>query len=205
MMPSGIRSLFSVARGHDVLGRFGAGWHRVRHPKVRWGTGIRVRGRLHIVGPGQVIIGDDVLFDRIGGANYLVTLSPHAVIEIGRGSYINGASLCASEAISVGADCIVGMTYVIDSDFHMVGMERRRSTARPPSAAVRIGVNVWLANRTIVTRGVTIGDNSVVGIGTVVTGPVPSDAVVAGPAFRIIRRLDRDEDAVHDGLDHGGS
>lgn len=157
---------------------------------MQWGVDVRVRGRLRITGPGRVRIGDRVVFDRFGGTNHLVTMSPDAVIEIGPDSYVNGAALCATTAITLGRGCILGQTYIIDNDFHSVSRDRRESDRDAPRGPVRIGSNVWLANRTVVTRDVAIGDNSVVGIGTVVTTSVPANVVVAGPAFRILRHLD---------------
>lgn len=53
-----------------------------------------------------------------------------------------------------------------------------------------IGNNVWLGGGVIVCPGVTIGDNSVIGAGSVVTKDVPANVVAAGNPCRVIRALD---------------
>ncbi|EPF9308309.1 sugar O-acetyltransferase [Vibrio vulnificus] len=57
-------------------------------------------------------------------------------------------------------------------------------------APVVIGNNVWLGGGVIVCPGVTIGDNSVIGAGSVVTKNVPANVVAAGNPCRVIRALD---------------
>jgi acetyltransferase-like isoleucine patch superfamily enzyme len=55
---------------------------------------------------------------------------------------------------------------------------------------VRVGHNVWIGYGACVLRGVTIGDNSIVGTSSVVTKPIPANAVVAGAPARVIRMRD---------------
>ena len=60
-----------------------------------------------------------------------------------------------------------------------------RTFARP----VRIEDNVWIGGGAILLPGVTVGDNSVIGAGAVVTRDVPANTVVAGNPARVIREL----------------
>lgn len=62
---------------------------------------------------------------------------------------------------------------------------RGEETARP----IVIGDDVWIGGGAIVLAGVTIGDRSVIGAGSVVTKDVPSDVVVVGSPAKIVRRL----------------
>ena len=55
---------------------------------------------------------------------------------------------------------------------------------------MRVGHNVWIGYGACVLRGVTIGDNSIVGTSSVVTREVPENAVVAGVPARVIRMRD---------------
>ena len=65
-------------------------------------------------------------------------------------------------------------------------IERRgKETARP----IVIGDDVWIGGGAIVLAGVTIGDRSVIGAGSVVTRDVPSDVVVVGNPARVVKTL----------------
>lgn len=77
---------------------------------------------------------------------------------------------------------------VIDSDFHEIDPDlRKRSTG--PSEAVNIGDNVWLGSRSIVLKGVTIGDNSVVDAMSLVNKSIPANCVAAGNPAKVIRKI----------------
>jgi acetyltransferase-like isoleucine patch superfamily enzyme len=52
---------------------------------------------------------------------------------------------------------------------------------------VRVGHNVWIGYGACILRGVTIGDNAIVGTSAVVTRDVPANAVVAGIPARVVR------------------
>ncbi|MDE6634653.1 MAG: sugar O-acetyltransferase, partial [Bacteroidaceae bacterium] len=71
---------------------------------------------------------------------------------------------------------------------HPLDAERRNQgleCARP----ITVGNNVWFGGNVVVLPGVTVGDNSVVGAGSVVTKDVPAFSVVAGNPARVIRML----------------
>jgi maltose O-acetyltransferase len=72
---------------------------------------------------------------------------------------------------------------------HPVDPEQRRQkweTAEP----IAIGDNVWLGGGAIVLPGVTIGENTVVGAGSVVTRDLPANVVAVGNPARVVRFLD---------------
>ena len=64
-------------------------------------------------------------------------------------------------------------------------------TLQPGCQSVTIGQRVWSGLNVIILAGVSIGDDVVIGAGSVVTSDVPADCVVAGRPARIIRQLDR--------------
>lgn len=107
---------------------------------------------------------------------------PGATIRIGNGTYLNrGAEIVAAEAVTIGRDCKIGRDVIVmDTDQHPV-------QGAPRAEPVAIGDRVWLGARAIVLKGVHIGDDSIVGAGTVVTKSVPPGSVVVGPEMRIVR------------------
>jgi acetyltransferase-like isoleucine patch superfamily enzyme len=107
-----------------------------------------------------------------------------ARITIGNGTYLNrNAEIVAQREVTIGRDCKIAWDVVImDTDLHGLG------NAPAVAAPVRIGDRVWIGCRAIVLKGVTIGSGAVIGAGAIVTSDVPPDAVVVGPAARVIRR-----------------
>jgi maltose O-acetyltransferase len=138
-----------------------------------------------------MIIGDRVRLTSTLAPLELVA-SEGGTLEICAGTYINyGASISASLLVRIGPRCSLG-THVIlmDSDFHQVEPERRNEL--PEAAPVILQENVWLGARVIVLKGVTIGADSVIGAGSVVTHDIPPRCVAAGVPARVIRKLDSD-------------
>jgi len=111
-------------------------------------------------------------------------------LEIGEGVFINyGCSISANEQVRIGDRCSIGTHVIImDNDFHQVDPQRREE--RPNSAPIVLEENVWLGARVIVLKGVTIGHDSVVGAGSVVTRDIPPRCVAAGVPARVIRMLE---------------
>ena len=99
-----------------------------------------------------------------------------------------GVRISASDAIEIGDNCMIAsQVYITDSDWHGV-YDRIARNAQP--APIRIGNNVWISDRATVLKGVTIGDNSIVGALAVVTKAVPANVVVAGNPARVVKQLD---------------
>jgi acetyltransferase-like isoleucine patch superfamily enzyme len=123
----------------------------------------------------------------------LRTLSSKARICIGESSGLSGATICAMSSVTVGPLSMLGAdVLVMDTDFHSItGHDRRHAPIEEAgSAPVTIGRNVFIGARSIVLKGVSIGDNSVIGAGSVVNGNVPTNVVAAGNPCRIIRSID---------------
>lgn len=99
-----------------------------------------------------------------------------------------GVRISASDSIEIGDNCMIASgAYITDSDWHGI-YDRIERNAVP--APIRIGNNVWIGDRATVLKGVTIGDNSIVGAGAVVARDVPANVVVAGNPARVVKELD---------------
>lgn len=148
-----------------------ARWAALRRRRLVIGRGTRLDGRLRVGGRGRVVIGPGC---RITSAT-VYALAPESTVTIGAGCYLNGPEIVARTSIRIGDRCEIGSALVYDTDFHPL---QRRPRGPVRSAPVVIGDDVWVAARTAVLRGVTVGDRSVIGLGAVVTSSVSADSLV---------------------------
>jgi len=91
--------------------------------------------------------------------------------------------------VIIGSNVLFGPSVQIYTATHPIGAAERRNwleLAKP----VTIGSDVWVGGGAIICPGITIGDRTVIGAGSVVTRPVPADVLAAGNPCRVIRRLE---------------
>ena len=97
----------------------------------------------------------------------------------------------AYQHVSIGRECIIAdRVMMIDFDHGMVEVERPIRAQGIYKRNVKVGHNVWIGYGACVLRGVTVGDNSVIGTSSVVTADVPTNAVVGGIPAKLIRMRD---------------
>ena len=102
-----------------------------------------------------------------------------------------GARISASDEVILGDGVMMANgSYITDSDWHGLYDRIDRDERITP---VVIGDNVWIGDHAKVLKGVTIGENSVVAAGAIVTRDVPANVVVAGNPARIVKELDPDK------------
>jgi maltose O-acetyltransferase len=109
-----------------------------------------------------------------------------ASIEIEDGVWINNNAVIIAErgSIRIGANTVIGTEFTVyDSDFHDLHPERRLAGTHE-CAPVNIGKNVFIGSRVTVLKGVSIGDNAVIGAGCVVSKDVPEGSVYVGHSSR---------------------
>jgi maltose O-acetyltransferase len=157
--------------------------------RYRIGDDFLSNGRLRLGGPGRITIGDGVNAWAREESNVLLTFNSDAEIRVGNNVRLNGAGIQAASCVTVGDDCILGSCTIVDTDHHSVELRRHEPGAPVSSKPIVLGRNVWVAGAAAVLKGVTIGDDSVVGYGAVVTADVPAGVVVAGNPARVVRNL----------------
>jgi acetyltransferase-like isoleucine patch superfamily enzyme len=97
-------------------------------------------------------------------------------------------TVSAYQHVSIGRECIVAdRVMLIDFDHGVVEVERPIRLQGIYKRDVRVGHNVWIGYGACVLRGVSIGENSIVGTSSVVTRDVVANAVVGGVPARVIR------------------
>ena len=113
-----------------------------------------------------------------------------AHIAIGDRTFINTGLVALDVApIRVGADCLLGPNVQLLTPIHPLepGPRRQKWESAEP---ITLEDNVWLGGGVIVCPGVTIGRNSVIGAGSVVTRDIPANCVAVGNPARVIRQLE---------------
>lgn len=112
---------------------------------------------------------------------------------IGKRTFANfGLTVLDVARVTVGDDVQIGPNVQLLTPTHPIEPEARRGkweAAEP----ISIGDNVWLGGGVIVCPGVTIGENTVVGAGSVVTRDLPANVVAVGSPARVIRQTEQTE------------
>ncbi|MGR5239081.1 sugar O-acetyltransferase [Vibrio alfacsensis] len=90
--------------------------------------------------------------------------------------------------IHIGSHVMIGPNVTIATAGHPIDPDLRREVAQF-NMPVRIGDNVWLGAHSVVLPGVTIGENSVIGAGSIVTKDIPANVVAVGNPCRVMREI----------------
>jgi acetyltransferase-like isoleucine patch superfamily enzyme len=147
------------------------------------------------------------------GPGVVIQIGPKGRVELGRWSWVGHATkirchegvvsigaktvlgqectISAYQHVSIGRECVIAdRVMLIDFDHGMVEVDRPIRQQGIYKRDVRVGNNVWIGYGACILRGVTVGDNAVIGTSSVVTKDVPANAVVGGVPARIIRMRD---------------
>jgi acetyltransferase-like isoleucine patch superfamily enzyme len=162
---------------------------------------LRFRGRLQTDGiafvcPGvQFEIGKDarVVLGRWSWLGHGTKVRAHeGEVLIGAKSVLGQeCTISAYQHVSIGRECIVAdRVMLIDFDHGVVEVERPIRLQGIYKRDVRVGHNVWLGYGACILRGVSVGDNAIVGTNAVVTKDLPANAVAAGAPAKVIRMRD---------------
>jgi acetyltransferase-like isoleucine patch superfamily enzyme len=98
-----------------------------------------------------------------------------------------GVRISAASAVTIGDNCMLANgVYITDSDWHDIYNRLAMGRAAP----VVIEDNVWIGDGATVCKGVRVGENSIVGAGSVVVRDIPANAVAAGNPARVVKSLE---------------
>lgn len=108
-------------------------------------------------------------------------------ITIGKNVFVNSnCNFQDQGGITIGDGSQIGHKVTLATLNHGIA-PHDRGTLYP--APITIGVNVWIGASASILPGVTIGDNSIVGAGSVVTKDVPKNTIVAGVPAKVIKKI----------------
>ena len=169
---------------------------------INIGSSVDFRGFPHIFSrtSGKIVIGNDckiyssTVSNHVGLNHKVIirTQLPEAEIIIGNNVGISGSTILSRVKITIGDNTNIGANcFITDTDHHPLDPIERLSNSSKNivNKPVSLGKNVWLAEGVKVLKGVSIGDNSIVGTGSIVINSVPANVIVAGNPAKIIRHL----------------
>ena len=114
--------------------------------------------------------------------------TPGAVLEIGNNVGISGSTINATTRVYIGDNVLIGSGCLItDTDSHPLSPVDREKKIDPKSKPISIERNVFIGARSIILKGVTIGEGSVVGAGSVVSKNIPPYSIIAGNPAQIVK------------------
>lgn len=108
-------------------------------------------------------------------------------IAVGNYVFINaGCKFQDQGGIVIGDETFIGHNTVLATLDHDIDPEKRNILHPAP---IRIGSRVWIGANVVVTKGVTIGNNSIIAAGAVVTHDIPANVIAAGVPAKVLRKL----------------
>jgi len=152
---------------------------------IRVGKGLRMHTRLDIRGSGSLTIGDNCIVAGIKGDKTqfvtLYTLDRSAEIEIGDNARLYAARISSRYRIKLGGDVHIEESGIMDTDFHSIDQQRGDPKYESrEKCEVFIGNRVMIGARSLVTKGVRIGDGAVIVPGSVVSRSLPTFCLACG-------------------------
>jgi galactoside O-acetyltransferase len=125
--------------------------------------------------------------------------------HLGDNVYANfNLTLVDDTHIYIGNYVMIGPNVTIATAGHPITPERRKKAAQF-NIPVYIGNNVWIGANCVILPGVTIGENSVIGAGSIVTKNIPANVIAVGNPCHILREInDRDKEYYYKNLRFDG-
>lgn len=119
-------------------------------------------------------------------------------VHVGKNVVINfNANLVDDGDIFIGDYTMIGPNVTIATACHPISPKLRESGLQY-NKPIHIGKNVWIGGAAVILPGVTIGDNSIIGAGSVVTKDIEPNCIVVGNPAKILRKITPDDDIYFD-------
>jgi acetyltransferase-like isoleucine patch superfamily enzyme len=101
-----------------------------------------------------------------------------------------GVRISSAAAITVEENCMLANgVYLTDADWHGIYDRLSLGAAEP----IHLSKNVWVGDSAIICKGVSVGENSIIGAGAIVVDSLPANCIAAGNPAKVVRRLDPTE------------
>ena len=141
----------------------------------------------------------ELITDLLGGAGKNCTVCQPFHVDYGSNIFVGNnffanynCMILDVGRVDIGDNVMLAPNVAIYTAGHPIHHEARNSHYEY-GIPVKIGSNVWIGGNSVIVPGVTVGDNTVIGAGSVVTKDIPSGVIAAGNPCRVIRAI-TDED-----------
>lgn len=119
-----------------------------------------------------------------------------AVLEVGDNTGMSQVSITCKQQIHIGSNVKIGAgTLIFDTNFHntdwKIRSDHERDLSSAQNAPINIGNHVFIGTRSIICKGVTIGDRSIIAAGSVVVKDIPADCIAGGNPCTVIRMINQ--------------
>lgn len=171
----------------------------IKEHSVKIGKGCTLNGVIYFSGKNRIKIGDNVrinsgkYYNVIGGdeRTILRTLDMGEIIignrcGISNSTFISATSIIVEDDVLIGGNC-----KIFDTDFHPLDANKRisKENSNIKSKPIVIKIGAFIGAHSIILKGVTIGENSIIGAGSVVTKDIPSNEIWGGNPAKFIRKV----------------
>lgn len=158
-----------------------------------------INGKIFIRNQGKLSLGNNVLinsaykYNPIGGQTFTsIVIEENAELIIGDGTGISNSAIYCAQKIVIGNNVFIGGDCKIyDTDFHpIIAKERIINTIHKiKKSEVHIQDNAFIGTGSIILKGITIGKNSVIAAGSVVSKNIPENQIWGGNPIQFIKNL----------------
>src|SRR3954454_2580346 len=192
----GLPTLLRFMAQHGMLNfKYGRLILRILRRKLWLGKRLKLDG-LAFVGPGVLLqVGKDAQIElgRWAWLGHGTKIRCHeGTVSIGAKTVMGQECTISSfQHVQIGRECVIAdRVMFIDFDHGVVEVDRPIRLQGIYKRDVNVCNNLWIGYGACILRGVTVGDNAIIGTNSVVTKDVPANAVVAGLPAKVIRMRD---------------
>ncbi len=174
----------------------------MKYKKVSISSGFLIKGLPLIKNKGSFIIHSNVKINSkyfvnpIGGNTFCsFIVDKNAQLSINEGTRISNSTFFCKEKITIGKNVFIGGdTRIYDTDFHSLNLSERIKEIDNDirTKPILIDDGVFIGASSIILKGVSIGKNSIIGAGSVVTKSIPDNQIWAGNPAKYIKDIEND-------------
>jgi acetyltransferase-like isoleucine patch superfamily enzyme len=164
-----------------------------------------INGRIKLICKGTISLGSGLKinsgkkYNPIGGDTTLrfITAKKNAILKIGNNVGISNSTIVCWNSVTIEDDVLIGGSCKIyDTDFHATTQTERIAAfktytldEKAKTAPIIIKKGAWIGGHCIILKGLSIGENSIIGAGSVVTKSIPDNEIWAGNPIRFINKI----------------